>query len=502
MSKSLLVTAQIGESSRKWVWDGEAPMGIGRPFRWIFERTDQGVRVRDISSRTGVIETGTVHEIPQAAIDKGKAEIRLQGIVFRVQPARELKAAFEAQAGDQLSAYSCLGDWVIESAPVANGYAGRVQDESVFTVTRAGSEGTFTLTSRKDGVETSQGKLGAGQTLSLSTNELRSLKLRAGAYSWRFGASPAVASLPSQAAAITLEEAEELRVFKKALIGTGAALAALFLLSFVSSYLWPHNEEELIPPQFASVVLTKTPAGSSAPAPKAEAVATESTSAAKQAAVPEKVQKAAVVQAFRAQALQNAVSGLLKGGMTKLLEQSDFVSGSKATADARKVFAAGSSALGATGELLGNAQGKNVQVAQVGGTGVGGKGVGYGKGEHAGVKGQGNSFVSLDLGNSSVEEGLTKDEVGEVIHKHLSEVRYCYESAMIRQPDIEGKLVISFVIGGSGVVKTADIKSSTLPDPRLDDCVLRRLVTWKFPQTKGGIDVGVTYPFIFKTLGR
>ncbi len=52
------------------------------------------------------------------------------------------------------------------------------------------------------------------------------------------------------------------------------------------------------------------------------------------------------------------------------------------------------------------------------------------------------------------------------------------------------------------MVKVSEVKTSTLPDPRLDDCILRRLNTWKFPNPKGGIDVAVTYPFIFKTLGR
>ena len=136
---------------------------------------------------------------------------------------------------------------------------------------------------------------------------------------------------------------------------------------------------------------------------------------------------------------------------------------------------------------------------------TGGHAVGYGKGEHAAVKGQGKGFVPFvqaDASGSVVEEGLTRDEVGEVIHRHLSEVRYCYESAMIREPDIEGKLMVAFVIGGSGTIKSAEAKSSTLPDPRLDDCIIRRLVTWPFPKPRGGVDVAVTYPFIFKTLGR
>ena len=50
-------------------------------------------------------------------------------------------------------------------------------------------------------------------------------------------------------------------------------------------------------------------------------------------------------------------------------------------------------------------------------------------------------------------------------------------------------------------MKSEDVRNSTLTDPGLDDCVLRRLANWKFPETKGGIDVAVNYPFIFKSLG-
>jgi TonB family protein len=137
----------------------------------------------------------------------------------------------------------------------------------------------------------------------------------------------------------------------------------------------------------------------------------------------------------------------------------------------------------------------------LGGSGQG-TSTGYGNGSQAKVAGQGGGQVSLALEESIVEEGLTREEVGEVIHKHMSEIRYCYESSLMRTPDIEGKLNTSFVIDGTGIVKTAAVKSSTLPDPRLDDCILRRLKTWKFPKPKGGIDVPVTYPFVFKTLGR
>jgi outer membrane biosynthesis protein TonB len=266
--------------------------------------------------------------------------------------------------------------------------------------------------------------------------------------------------------------------------------------------LWPRAKEDpkvIIPEQFTRIVMTQT---------QRAAAPSEASLPSAAAGAPKKVQSAAVVQAFRAQALSKAVNGLLKGGMTKLLAQSDFVTGKIQTNGARKAFDAKSTALqnlAASGDFAK----RSVQVAALGGdgngTGNGIRKVGYGKGERAEVKGQGQGFVpflAADSSGSMVDEGLTKDEVGEVIHRHLSEVRYCYESAMIHTPDIEGKLITAFVVNPGGAIKTAEIKSSSLPDPRLDDCIIRRLMTWKFPKPRGGVEVAVNYPFIFKTLGR
>lgn len=70
---------------------------------------------------------------------------------------------------------------------------------------------------------------------------------------------------------------------------------------------------------------------------------------------------------------------------------------------------------------------------------IGGKS-GYGKGEHAGVSGQGPVSFPSNTQGVDVDEGLTKDEVGRVIHAHIAEIRYCYESEMIKNPTLEGKL--------------------------------------------------------------
>jgi TonB family protein len=402
--------------------------------------------------------------------------------------------------------YQCLNTWLIESRRAGDHYSPKLKNGKTPFSLRKSAAG-YTLKSDVQGITLSGSQdktFNAGETIELSLENLSRSTLSYAAEGsdssliWRFGLVDAP-EFKDQAAEKSLIELEDAAWFRKAVQGTSIAFVALLALSWI----WPTPKEDpkvLIPEQYTKIVM--------APQPKKAAASATSESGAPAAAAnaPKKVQDAAVVQAFRAKALSNAVNGLLKGGMTKLLAQSDFVSGASHTAEARKLFDTKSNALKTTAPLgaMGN---QNVEVAALGGNakGIAGANVGYGKGDRASVKGQGQGFtpfVSADANGSIVDEGLTKDEVGEVIHRHLSEVRYCYESAMIRTPDIEGKLMTNFTINGQGVVKSAEVKSSTLPDPRLDDCIIRRLATWKFPKPRGGVDVSVTYPFIFKTLGR
>ena len=104
------------------------------------------------------------------------------------------------------------------------------------------------------------------------------------------------------------------------------------------------------------------------------------------------------------------------------------------------------------------------RMTQVGPSSVGGNLAGgrLGTGGQAVVSGQGKAFVSLRLEDAKVEEGLTKDEVGEVIHRHAAEIRYCYEAAMLRRPDLEGKLAIAFTINGQGTVLTSRFLQSSM----------------------------------------
>lgn len=508
-----IVTIRWAENSigtQTLIWNAAQPLALGHPIRWILERTDHGFRARDIAFSLNSVREKTFVEfsdkealsekplrLPTAA---GTDAIRAAGATageafLRIKAIRSMPAAFEAaeendaQTG-KLRVFLCAGETITAADTVTKNHTAHVAGVSIFEL-KPGKE-EVSIRALCDGIKIhSTDPLPKGETRQFSRTELAKTSISWGVMNWRFAfvQSSGKIALPQaptfEAESVDGGDAQ----FKK----TSKIIAGVFSALFLVTLIWPASkpvpleEQELVPPQFAQIVMSKTPK------PESASASAESKAPVKSA------QDAQVVQAFRAKALQNSVKGLLKGGMTKLLAQSDFVNSASHASGIEKVFkqADGSPADGAVKEGI---KGRKVDVAALGGSGT--NGVGYGKGQDAKVAGQGTSFIDLDTGASNVATGLTKDEVGKVIHAHLSEIRYCYESAMVRAPDVEGRLVVDFTIGGNGLVKSSAVKTSTLPDPRLDDCVLRRLVKWKFPLPKGGVDVAVTYPFIFKSLGQ
>ncbi len=222
--------------------------------------------------------------------------------------------------------------------------------------------------------------------------------------------------------------------------------------------------------------------------------------------------KSQMARAFQGVAFKSASQSAVNGGMTRLLKQSRFGEGSDSRYGAQGMLNSRSALRGSGGYSSGTVGTSGVEVATLGGGGSGGGeggggnyggngGVGYGRGSHALVSGQGKSFISMDTGASEVDEGLTKEQVAAVFNKHKSEIRYCHESALLRAPGTQGKLQLKFTINGAGSVKNLNVAESA-GDSSLDDCITRRLVTWKFPQPRGGVNVAVNRPILFKTLGR
>jgi pSer/pThr/pTyr-binding forkhead associated (FHA) protein/outer membrane biosynthesis protein TonB len=99
-----------------------------------------------------------------------------------------------------------------------------------------------------------------------------------------------------------------------------------------------------------------------------------------------------------------------------------------------------------------------------------------------------------------IRGGMSREDVKRVIEQHLDEITYCYETALISNPSIKGKITMEWKILMSGAVGEVRIKSSTIKSPEIYGCIKSAIRTWQFPKPVGN-EVVVSYPFIFDIVG-
>jgi len=91
---------------------------------------------------------------------------------------------------------------------------------------------------------------------------------------------------------------------------------------------------------------------------------------------------------------------------------------------------------------------------------------------------------------------LDKEIIRRVIRSHIQEVKFCYESELVRRPDLYGRVTVQFTITPQGSVASSAIESSTLHDSQVEKCIAQSVRRWTFPKPEDGGVVLVTYPFV------
>ena len=113
-------------------------------------------------------------------------------------------------------------------------------------------------------------------------------------------------------------------------------------------------------------------------------------------------------------------------------------------------------------------------------------------------RGKGKKPVRIRSGKPTVMGSMPKEIIQRIIRRSMGQYKYCYEKELVKQPSLAGKLNVKFVIDKLGAVKTATIKSSTMNNKKVEDCVSKVTRRLRFPSTSGGIVI-VNYPFVFKS---
>ncbi len=131
----------------------------------------------------------------------------------------------------------------------------------------------------------------------------------------------------------------------------------------------------------------------------------------------------------------------------------------------------------------------------------GGTGSGYGRGA-GGFRGRGARVPRIRQGTAEVRGSLSKEVIRRVVRRHINEVKFCYEQELNKNPDLEGRVVVKFIIAASGAVQSAVVASSSIHNSRVESCVVQAVRRWTFPKPEGGgIVIVRAYPFVLSAPG-
>ena len=117
-------------------------------------------------------------------------------------------------------------------------------------------------------------------------------------------------------------------------------------------------------------------------------------------------------------------------------------------------------------------------------------------------RGRVRAMVQADLkAPVRIQGGMSREEVKRVIDAHMDEISYCYETSLIEDPSLVGKITFEWRILTSGEVGEVRIRSSSVRSDSLHACISRSIRSWRFPKPRGAAEVIVSYPFVFDVVG-
>lgn len=90
------------------------------------------------------------------------------------------------------------------------------------------------------------------------------------------------------------------------------------------------------------------------------------------------------------------------------------------------------------------------------------------------------------LGGIETAGELDRWMVDALIKKRFSEIRYCVERELVKQPGLKGELVVKLVLSPTGKVLSSRVSKSTLGSPAVERCLEQRLKQVDFPNSRNG----------------
>ncbi|HSC87778.1 MAG TPA: AgmX/PglI C-terminal domain-containing protein [Polyangiaceae bacterium] len=125
-----------------------------------------------------------------------------------------------------------------------------------------------------------------------------------------------------------------------------------------------------------------------------------------------------------------------------------------------------------------------------GGPGTWGTGKGISNGTHA------TRVLPIHTAPPEVSGHLPAEVIQRTVRQNFGRFRMCYQAGLSRNPGLEGRVAVRFVIDRRGSVSNVGLAGSGLPDAAVNDCLKLAFYGLSFTAPENGI-VQVTYPLLF-----
>ncbi len=96
-------------------------------------------------------------------------------------------------------------------------------------------------------------------------------------------------------------------------------------------------------------------------------------------------------------------------------------------------------------------------------------------------------------------EGLSAADVGGVLREHHGLFKRCFQIGKQQQPDLQGRLVLTLVIGPLGQVLDSRVVDSDLDASGVEVCVATAAKELRFPPASDGQPTKVRYPLVMRS---
>lgn len=140
--------------------------------------------------------------------------------------------------------------------------------------------------------------------------------------------------------------------------------------------------------------------------------------------------------------------------------------------------------------------------------GVNTKGRSSGQSEYGATEGFGDK-TRVSIATGGAEESfvgtMDREAVRRVVRHNRIEIKGCYEAELNKRNlagrvALEGKVILAWDIGEKGIPRNVRVKSTTLRNAAVENCIRDRVASWKFPEPPVGMVAEVqSFPFYLRS---